>query len=145
MWLKCKFWLCSVKQLRPNFSFQLCCKIFTGQVATFILFYNKGDYHFNQNYIKIIITTHLGVESYLVGQSPTNWEHLLYPSKMDREFSHNRHIHVNTQMSLRAYFLTSLSEKMQKSQNHLQMLEQRQGLLLNYFKTLSIGLSGSRT
>ena len=36
------------------------------------------------------------------------------------------------------YGLTSLSEKTRRS-NHLQMLEQRQLLLLNYFKTLSVG------
>ena len=32
----------------------------------------------------------------------------------------------------------SLFEKIQKS-NHLQMLEQMQHLILNYFKTLSVG------
>ena len=37
-----------------------------------------------------------------------------------------------------AYGLTSLSEKTRKC-NHLQMLEQRQHFLLNYFKTLSGG------
>ena len=42
------------------------------------------------------------------------------------------------------YSLTSLSEKTRRS-NHLQMLEQRQHLLLNYFKTLSEGPAGSRT
>ena len=38
----------------------------------------------------------------------------------------------------RTYGLMSLSEKTLKS-NHLQILEQRQHLLLNYFKTLSVG------
>ena len=42
------------------------------------------------------------------------------------------------------YGLTSLSEKTQRS-NHLQMLEQRQHLLLNYFKNLSVGPAGNRT
>ena len=37
-----------------------------------------------------------------------------------------------------AYGLTSLSKKMRRS-NHLQMLEQRLHLLLDYFKTLSVG------
>ena len=39
------------------------------------------------------------------------------------------------------YGITSLSEKTQRS-NHLQILEQRHHLLLNYFKTLSIGPAG---
>ena len=38
-----------------------------------------------------------------------------------------------------AYGLPSLSEKTRKS-NHLQMSLQRQHILLNYFKTLSVGL-----
>ena len=38
----------------------------------------------------------------------------------------------------------SLSEKTRKS-NHLQMLEQRQHFLLNYFKTFSVGPVGNRT
>ena len=38
-----------------------------------------------------------------------------------------------------AYSLMSLSEKTERS-NYLQMLEQKQHLLLNYFKTLSVGL-----
>ena len=42
------------------------------------------------------------------------------------------------------YGLTSLSEKTRRS-NHLQMLEQRQHHLLNYFKTLSVGPAGNRT
>ena len=42
------------------------------------------------------------------------------------------------------YGLTSLSEKPWWS-NHLQMLEQRHHLLLNYFKTLSGGRAGNRT
>ena len=42
------------------------------------------------------------------------------------------------------YGLTSLSEKTRKS-NHLQMVEQRQHFLLNYFKTLSVGPAGNRT
>ena len=42
------------------------------------------------------------------------------------------------------YGLTSLSEKARRS-NHLQILEQRQHLFLNYFKTLSGGPAGNRT
>ena len=52
--------------------------------------------------------------------------------------------YTQTQKSPRAYGLTSLSEKTQKSK-HLQMLEQKQHLLLNYFKTLSVGPAGNRT
>ena len=51
--------------------------------------------------------------------------------------------HINTDMSPRAFGLTSLFAKMRKS-NHLKMLEQRQHLLLNYFKTLSVGPAGNR-
>ena len=46
-------------------------------------------------------------------------------------------------MSPMAYGLTSLS-KMTRRSNHLQMLEQRKHLLLNYFKTLSVGPAGNR-
>ena len=54
------------------------------------------------------------------------------------------HTHIiNTDMSPRAYVLTSLSEKTRKS-NHLQESEQRQHLLLN-FKTLSVGPAGNQT
>ena len=56
----------------------------------------------------------------------------------------DKYTHKHTDMSPRAYGLTSLSEKMQKS-NHLQMLEQRQHLLFYYFKTLSDGPAGNRT
>ena len=42
------------------------------------------------------------------------------------------------------YGLTSLS-KMTRRSNHFQILEQRQHLLLNYFKTLSVGPAGNRT
>ena len=52
--------------------------------------------------------------------------------------------HTQTQKSPRAYGLTSLPEKIRKS-NHLQILEQRQHLLLNYFKTQSVGPAGIRT
>ena len=47
-------------------------------------------------------------------------------------------------MALWTYGLTSLSEKTQRS-NHLRMLEQKQHVLLNYFKTLSVGPAGNRT
>ena len=47
-------------------------------------------------------------------------------------------------MTLTAFDLTSLSEKTQKS-NHLEMLEQKHQLLLNYCKTLSVGPDGNRT
>ena len=43
-----------------------------------------------------------------------------------------------------AYSLVSISEKTQRS-NHLQMLGQRQNILLNYFKTLRTGPAGNRT
>ena len=52
--------------------------------------------------------------------------------------------YTQTQKSPRAYGLTSFSEKTRKS-NHVQLLEQRQYLLLNYFKTLSVGSAGNRT
>ena len=81
----------------------------------------------------------MGVKSYLAGQRPTNWGHHLYHSKVDGDFSHDRHKHINTGiMSPRAYGLTSLSEK-------TRILEQRQHLLLNYFKILSVGSAGNRT
>ena len=51
---------------------------------------------------------------------------------------------INTDMSLRVYGLTSSSDNTQRS-DHLQMLEQRQHLLLNCFKTLSVGPAGNRT
>ena len=47
-------------------------------------------------------------------------------------------------MFSRAYVLTLLSNKTPKSSN-LQLLEQRQHLLPNYFKTLSTGSAGYRT
>ena len=47
-------------------------------------------------------------------------------------------------MSPRAYGLASLAEKTQKS-NYLQMLEQVQHFLLNYFKILNVGPVGNRT
>ena len=47
-------------------------------------------------------------------------------------------------MSLRAYGLGPRAKKMQKS-NQLQLLEQRQHLLLNYFKTLSACLGRNQT
>ena len=74
---------------------------------------------------------------YLPGQRSSNWEH---HTKVDGD----RQIHTQTQKSPRAYGLTSFSEKTQES-NRLQMLEQRQHLLLNYFKTLSVGPAGNRT
>ena len=52
--------------------------------------------------------------------------------------------HINTHTSPRACGLTSLSEKTRKS-NHLKMLEQREHLLLDYSKTLSVGPAGNRT
>ena len=81
---------------------------------------------------------------YLAGQRLTNWGHHLYHSKVDGNFSHDRQIHTKTQKSPRAYGLTSISEKTRKF-NHLQLLEQRQHLLLNYFKILSVGPAGNRT
>ena len=84
---------------------------------------------------------------YLAGQRPTNWDTIsgLYHSKVDEDLSHDRQIHTQTQIkSPRAYGLTSFSKKMRKS-NHLQMLEQRQHLLLNYFKALTVCPAGNRT
>ena len=90
------------------------------------------------------ITLCLGVKSYLANQRPTNWRQHLYHSKVDGDLSHDRHTHINTDMSPKAYGLRSLSEKTRRS-NHLQMLEQRQHFLLNYFKTLSVGPAENRT
>ena len=73
---------------------------------------------------------------------PTTWGHHLYNSKVDGDHSHDRHKHINTDISPRAYGLTSLTEKTQKS-NRLQMLDQSQHLLLNYFKTLNVGPAGN--
>ena len=56
----------------------------------------------------------------------------------------DKYTHTETQKSPRAHGLTSFSRKTRKS-NHLQMLEKRQHLLLNYFKTLSVGPAGNRT
>ena len=56
----------------------------------------------------------------------------------------NIHTLINTDMSPRVDGLMSFSEKTRKS-NHLQMLEQRQHLLLNYFKTLSVGPAAIET
>ena len=81
---------------------------------------------------------------YLAGQKPTNWGHHLYTSLRWTETFHMTDKHTQTQKSSRAYGLTSFSEKTRKS-NHLQMSEQRQHFLLNYFKTLSVGPAGNRT
>ena len=67
----------------------------------------------------------------LADQRLTNWGHHLYHFKEDGDLSHHRHMHTKTLMSARAYGLTDLSKKMRKS-NYLQMLEQRQHLLLTY-------------
>ena len=80
---------------------------------------------------------------YLVGQRPTNLGHHLYHSKVDGDLSHDRQINTQTK-SPRAYGLTSFSEKTRKS-NLLQILEQMQHFLFNYFKTLSVGPAGNRT
>ena len=66
--------------------------------------------------------------------SVANWGHHLYHSKVDGGVSHDRQIHTQTRKSPRANGLSCFSEKTRKS-DHLQMLEQRQHLLLNYFKT----------
>ena len=50
-------------------------------------------------------------------QRPTNWGHHFYHSKVDRDLTHDRQIHTQTQKSLRAYSLMSFSEKTGKS-NH---------------------------
>ena len=63
---------------------------------------------------------------------------------MTDKYTHTyTHKHTQTQKSPRAYGLTSLPEKTRKS-NHLQMLEQRKHLLLNYFKNPSVGPAGNR-
>ena len=54
---------------------------------------------------------YVGVKSFLAGQRPTNLGHHLYHSKVDEDLSHDRHTHINTDMSPRAYSLTSSSEK----------------------------------
>ena len=114
------------------------CSLVNSASRSTILRYN------NNNNIIIIIRLYLGVKSYLAGKRPTNWGHHLYHSKVDGVLSHYRHKYINTDMSPRAYGSTSLSEKTRKS-NHLQMLEQRQHLLLDYFKTPSVGPAGNRT
>ena len=81
---------------------------------------------------------------YLAGQRPSNWGHHLYHSKVDGVLSHDRQMHTQTQKFPRAYGLKSFSEKTRKS-NHLQMLEQRQHLLLNHFNTLSVGPAVNQT
>ena len=63
--------------------------------------------------IIIIIMTLFRCHVYLAGQRPTNLGHHLYHSKVDRDLSHDRHIHIDTDMSPRAYSLMSLSEEMQ--------------------------------
>ena len=78
---------------------------------------------------------------YLAGQRPTNLGHHFYHCKVDGDLSHDRQIHTQTHKSPRGYGSTSFSEKTRRS-NHLQMLEQRQHLLLNYFKTLSVVPAG---
>ena len=61
------------------------------------------------------------MSSHLASERPTNWGHYLYHSKGDGYLSHDKQKHTQTQKSMRAYDLTSLSEKMRKS-NHLLML-----------------------
>ena len=53
------------------------------------------------------------MSSLLAGLRPTNWGHHLYHSKVDRDLSHDRHTHINTDISLRAYGLRSLSQIVQ--------------------------------
>ena len=58
---------------------------------------------------------------YLAGQRPTNWGHHLYG-----DLSHDRQTHINTDMSPRAYGLTSLSEcdaKMMESKKQAARLQ----------------------
>ena len=86
--------------------------------------------------ILIIIKTLFRCQVYLAGQRPTNWGHHLNHSKVDRDLSHDRHTHRPRYVSEGLQFSILI--------NHLQMLEQRQDLLLNYFKTLSVGLAGNR-
>ena len=53
--------------------------------------------------------------SLIAGQRSTNWGHHLYHFKVDGDLSHDRHTDINTDVSLRAYCLTSLSKKTGKS------------------------------
>ena len=69
----------------------------------------------------------------LAGQRPSNWGHHLYHSKVEGDLSHDRHTYTDIDTSPRAYNLTSLSEKTQKSY-HLQKLENKQHLLLNFLR-----------
>ena len=69
--------------------------------------------------IIMIIMTLFKSQVYTTGQRPTNRGHHIYHPKVDRDFSYDRRTHINTDMSSRIYGLTSLFEKMQKS-NHLQ-------------------------
>ena len=73
----------------------------------------------------------------------SNWHNLSH-SKVNGDLSQDRHTHINTQKSPRDYGLMFLSQKTQKS-NHLQILEWRQHLLLNYFKILSVSSAGNGT
>ena len=82
----------------------------------------------------------------LVGQRPTNLgHHDVHHSEVDGDLSHNKQTDRQTDAHTDKHrshqeltFLTSLSKMTRKSDN-LQMLGQRQHLLFNYFKTLSVG------
>ena len=88
----------------------------------------------------MIIITSFRCQVYLTGERPTYWGHHFYHSKVEGDMSHDKHTHIKTDTSLRANGLTKT-----RRPNHFHMLEQRQHLLLSYFKTLSVGPAGNRT
>ena len=55
------------------------------------------------------------------------------------------HSALSHMQSLSAYFWRCHTERIGLRSNHLQMLEQKQHLLLNFFKTLSDGQAGNGT
>ena len=103
------------------------CFIFTANVCTDL---NKTDFIFVSNLFSW-------------SKGPLIGDTIFTTLKWMKTF-HMTDIHINTFMSPRANGLTSLSKKKRKS-NRLEMLEQRQHLLLNYFKTQSVGSTGNRT
>ena len=126
-----------------------------------IIIFNIYIAHFSYGYDQMHITNKYSFQQLRVLDSPQQWPTYIYNPTIALSSSEDRPQHrdhypalsdkcVGSLKSLDrvsrdwAYGLTSLSEKMQKS-NCLQMLEQRQHFLLNYFKTLSVGPAGNRT
>ena len=91
-------------------------------LITHVLAYNGrggGNSYNNDN-----ITTLFRYQAYLAGHCmPANWGHHLFNTLRWTETFHvtETHTHINTDMSLRVYSLTSLSKRTQKSK-HLQIL-----------------------